>query len=568
MKIGKPTAYNRRFRRSDAGKYIPASPPPPSRRRPARHQHTTPSLRNPTKPAIYEPSNVLPPTPPVAAIALNRLAFGPRDGDIAAFNALGGDDVSRLTAYVDQQLDPSSIDDSALDARIAGAGFTTLDKTRTQLWQEHFLDLEWEVFIRPIVETEAMKWNRAVYSNRQLLEVLVDFWHDHFSVYGWDEGAPAMMVHYDRDCIRANAMGNFRNMLEAVSKSTTMGFYLDNAFSSADGPNENYAREFLELHTLGAENYYGAIPQDQVPGYPNPVGYVEEDVFEVTRALTGWSVDYEYWFGGTTGEFMFRPTWHDDDSKHILGQTLPAGQGEQDGLDVISLAANHPGTATFVCRKLCRRFISDNPPQSLVDSAAAIWSANTSAPDQIAQVVRHIVLSAEFSSTWGEKTKRPFFAVASAMRAGNINFTMRPEDNDSNYFHYMFSHTGHSPFSWHPPNGYPDVKTPWQSSSTFLQRWRMMPWLVDTQDSNSNWILDALAETPADVRSANALADYWIDRIFGYPLSTETRTAIVDFMAQGYNPDYDLPVDTHEYTQDRVRAMVGLLFNTPEFQWR
>ncbi|MGL4649062.1 MAG: DUF1800 family protein, partial [Caldilineaceae bacterium] len=210
-------------------------------------------------------------------IALNRMGFGPRPGDLNALLALGPNSTARLQAYVDQQTNPASIDDSACDARIAAQGFTTLNKTRLKLWQDHLTkpDLPYEERIRPLWETLHVTFLRAVYSKRQLVEVLADFWHNHFNVYAWDIWGAATWVHTDRDCIRANIFGNFRNMLGDIAHSPAMLYYLDNISNTSAGPNENYARECFELHALGAENYMG-VQTTVGPGgeyrHPAPTG--------------------------------------------------------------------------------------------------------------------------------------------------------------------------------------------------------------------------------------------------------------------------------------------------------
>ena len=353
-------------------------------------------------------------SPPSAAVlAYTRAAFGPAPGDIDTFNALGGDDLSRLTAWVDQQLNPGSIDDSVADNRIAASGFTTLNKSLQQLWVDHAVaDPDWEIRILPATETQLATFLRAVYSKRQLQEVLADFWHNHFNVYAWEFWEAPVWVAYDRDVIRPNIFGNFRQMLEAVAKSTPMLFYLDNWLNSADGPNENYARELMELHSLGSENYYGTGPRDQVPvgGDGVAVGFVDEDVFDVARCLTGWSIDGDPWWDPYTGNggYLYRHDWHDLGPKTVLGVDLPAGQPpEKDFQDVLDLLAAHPGTGRFIAGKLCRRLIGDFPPLSVVDAAAATFTSQIGAPDQLAQVVRTILLSTEFRATWGEKVNGP-----------------------------------------------------------------------------------------------------------------------------------------------------------------
>ena len=514
------------------------------------------------------------PVPPLAVIALNRLAFGPWPGDLEAFASLGPDDAARLEAYLDEQLTPAAIDDGVADSRLAASGYGTLNKTLSQLWQDHVVaDPPWNVRIQPATETTLASFLRAVYSKRQLLEVMVDFWHNHFSIYGWEFYEAPTWVHYDRDVIRPNALGNFRVMLEAVARSTPMLFYLDNWRSSADGPNENYARELLELHTLGDEHYFGAVPRNQVPTDAGGLqeGFCDEDVFAVTRCLTGWSIDGSPWWDPRSGSgaYAYRSEWHDDSAKNVLGVDLPAGQpDEKDFLDVLDLLAEHPGTARFVCRKIARRLIGDFPPESVVDSAAQVFVAHRSAADQIARVVREIATSDAFRSTWGEKVKRPFDIVVSALRAGAADFPFSEDDPDTGTFDWLFYNTGHYPFSWHAPNGYPDFREAWVSTGPRVLSWKLTNWLIDVEDDTGTYRLDTLAETPLATRSANALADYWIDRILGRPMSGGARQEVVDFMAQGRNPDLDLPLDSDPALQDRLQAMVGLIFLSPDFLWR
>ena len=266
-----------------------------------------PSMRDPNRRTSGATRGVAPTLPPLSVIALNRIAFGPRPGDLAAFQALGGNDDARLTAFVDQQLDPASIDDSELDAALVAGGFTTLGKTLQQLWTDHHLnDANYDEHVQPLRETISATWLRARYSRRQLVEVLADFWHNHFNVFAWEYRLTPLFVHYDRDVIRANALGNFRTLLGAVASSSTMLYYLDNYTSSVAGPNENFSRELFELHTLGAENYLGVMQQFEVPldGDGFPLGYVDNDVFETTRCFTGWTVDDEGL--GNTGGFAYR----------------------------------------------------------------------------------------------------------------------------------------------------------------------------------------------------------------------------------------------------------------------
>lgn len=235
------------------------------------------------------------PLPALSVIALNRIAYGPRPGefDTGTFNGqLGTTDFEKLTSFVDWQLNPLAISDTTCDAKLAAANLPALNKTLTQQWTD-YLNTPNADRTRPVQDVITAAFLRAVYSRRQLLEVLVGFWHDHFNIYAWDYSyASATWAHYDRDVIRANALGNFRQLLQAVATSPAMLFYLDNYINQAGGPNENWARELFELHAMGAENYLGVAEQASVPGYPDaPIGYVDADVYEATRCFTGWRVN-------------------------------------------------------------------------------------------------------------------------------------------------------------------------------------------------------------------------------------------------------------------------------------
>ena len=401
--------------------------------------------------------------------------------------------------------------------------------------------------------------------------MLSDFWFNHFNVFPEDVLVTSVFSHYEQNVIRANALGNFREMLEAVATSPAMLFYLDNVASRNSGPNENYSRELFELHTMGAENYRGVGLQGEVPRDEAgiPVGYVDADVFEATRCFTGWSFDDD------VGVFLYRSEWHDRFQKNVLGRFFAQDQPPlQDGRDVLDLLAAHPGTARYIARKLCRRLVSDSPSARLVQEVAAVFVAAKDAPDQLAQVVRSILLSSDFRSTWGGKVKRPFEVIASFMRALGANLNLlsssHPDfrhDLVSSGLKYLMSMTGNAPFAWKTPDGYPDTKQDWLGAASLIQGWRLMNYLLNLRNESEVLWFDAVADTPGNVRSANALSDFWIQRLLGRPMKSADRLEIVAFMAQGRYPDIPLALANDEVRR-RVRTMIGLIAMSPEFYWR
>jgi uncharacterized protein (DUF1800 family) len=504
-------------------------------------------------------------------IALNRMGFGPRPGDLEALYALGSDSTARLQVYVDQQLNPESIDDSACDALLAAQGFSTLGKSRQQLWQEHVVKegVTREERMQPVSETLRATFLRAIYSKRQLVEVLADFWHNHFNVYGWDSWSAGTWVHYDRDVVRGNLLGNFRQMLGAVAQSAAMLYYLDNVSNTSAGPNENYARELFELHTLGAENYLGVAsivgPDGQylhpAPKDANghPLLYIDEDIYAATQCFTGWRINTE------SGDFQFVDSVHAKYSKIVLAQATPSGAGVQDGEFVLDLLAAHPGTARYLCRKLCRRLIADVPPESIVEAAAAVFYSQREAPDQLKQVVRTILLSPEFRAAWGEKIKRPLEYTCSLLRASGANFAW------SDSFRYRYDALGQAFYNWRPPDGYPDRKEEWSSTMPMLQRWRFCNWLMDgwrvggEGPDKETLRIDCRSQMPAHITSAAAIVEFWAQRLLGRSLPAAEREPLIEFMAGGRNPENSLPASQID---KQLRFLVGLFFMAPSFQWR
>jgi uncharacterized protein (DUF1800 family) len=516
--------------------------------------------------------------PSLATIVLNRLAFGPRPEDLEAFQALGADDESRLRAWLEMQLNPATIDDSAYEARFSAAEFETLHKSLEELASDHIVnnpyeeDEErfWAWFTQPVEELIKAVFLRAVYSRKQLTETLADFWHNHFNVYGWDDEVMPLFVSYDRDVIRAHLFGNFREFLEAVASHPSMLYYLDNYLNSDAGPNENFARELFELHTLGAENYLGVADPTQVTRDENGVasGYVDNDVYEAARCFTGWRVDDDLWEEyedvGTSGRFIYYKPWHDRFNKFVLGQYIPADQPDmKDGRDVLDLLAAHPGTARFIARKLCRRFVADNPPDSLVDAAAATFLAYRNAPDQLKRVYETIFYSDEFRKTWGGKIKRPFEIAVSTFRALNVEFTRLPDG-----VRWTYMQMGQPIFGRHTPDGYPDEQSAWANTMSVLYSWNLIVATAENWfDEEEQYAIktDLLAQTPAEMRTVTSLVDFWILRILGRPLKAESRQTLIDFMARDFAPDEVIPEEDLGWI---LPSMVELILMTPEFRLR
>ncbi len=545
--------------------------------------------------------------PPPAVRWLTRATHGFSTPDHAAFLGLGGDDESRWTAWLSRQLDPASIDDSACDSRIASAAYQTLGMSTQQLWtrRNQIGNSNYFERMRPIAEVEAATIIRQIYSQRQLFEVMVGFWHDHFSTLGWDYDGGPIFVPYDRDVIRPNALGNFRTMLEAVAKSTMMMYYLDQYASTRDGPNENYARELMELHTLGVENYGGILAPDDpslpigVGGDGNPIRlkYVDNDVYEAARALTGWTIKNGHWQypSENDGTYTYRLPWHDPFNKYILNRyfSYNANDNGADGQKLFDMLCGHPGTARFVAGKLCRRFVGDTPSSTLIDAAANLFQSTRNAPDQIKQVVALILQSSEFKNSWGSKMKRPAMSAVSALRGLMADFTP-VLDNSSSWttteeFIYRVRQTGHRWFNWPTPNGYPDVQTAWASSSALGMTFKLLARLPEMHVSNGNnasaFLADIQAQTLAALadpasRTASQIVGYWCNRLLGY-WPEPTYGIVVDFLRQ--NAAADAPLDlvsdsnnshagvwnsgnlSKHYTIARLRTAVAMILCSPEF---
>ncbi len=413
---------------------------------------------------------------------------------------------------------------------------------------------------RIIAELQASRILRAVYSERQLQEVMVDFWTNHFNVFA-NKGADRwLLTSYDRDTIRPNAMAKFSQLLEATAKSPAMLFYLDNFQSvspDADagrrgilrpqqqqrrGINENYARELMELHTLGVDG-----------------GYTQKDVQEVARCFTGWTIFQPR--GGaaavsmvlprdrernarlgdamrrTAGTFFFNPRAHDDGEKMVLGHKIPAGGGMKDGLMVLDILAHHPSTAKFIATKLVRHFVSDNPPPALVERVAATFQKSDG---DIRETLKTIFFSKEFNSpeAYRAKIKRPFELVVSAIR------TLGADTNGGPGTHQWIERMGEPLYGFQTPNGYSDAAESWVNTGGLLERMNFGLALASNR----------VQGTRVNLSNANGdqskVLDEYLQTILAGDISASTKDALMKQLAQS----------------DPPTKVVGLILGTPEFQ--
>lgn len=381
--------------------------------------------------------------------ALNRLTFGPRPGDYLAVRRLATTPEASALAFVEQQLDPEKIPDDAGER--AARRFETLQLPRGELF-EYQQDLLHEELMRATLA-------RAVYSERQLFEIMVQFWSDHFNIDPSKGDCKWLKVADDREVIRPHALGRFSELLRASALSPAMLWYLDGRVNrrqtAADRPNENYARELLELHTLGVHG-----------------GYSQADVMEVARCLTGWTVRAK---GQPPylkiGQVDFDPDLHDPGAKKVLGELIPAmpagvdhaereRRGRQELDRVLEIVCRHPATAQHLSEKLCRRFIAEEPPPLAVRQVAEAFRRSEG---DIPTTLRAVFAAPAFWDNRGNKVKRPFNYVASALRAAGAQ-----TDAGLPLIDYL-RRMGHAPFSYPTPDGYPEKAAPWMG--TLLWRW-------------------------------------------------------------------------------------------------
>jgi uncharacterized protein (DUF1800 family) len=534
---------------------------------------------NPAKP---QPST----DPGFAAFVLGRLGFGARFGDVDQLSALG------YRRWLDLQLAPPPSDDPATAARLAKAtlhikynagdpekkqDWAAVDEMRPLVTLSQPIDQLWPLLAerdkhdgserrRPLLETISASLIRASYSEYPLRELMVEFWHDHFNVNAWDQEQVALSLpSYDRDVIRPHCLGNFRIFLEAVATSPAMLWYLSNRSSRAGSANENYARELFELHTLGREAYLNDKYDRwrEVPGalQGKPNGYIDQDVYEAARALTGWTVEDGTGIDGhrklpATGRFAYVEAWHDGYQKRVLATEFDAFQPAMaDGRKVLDLVANHPATAHFICTKLVRRLVADDPPPGLVDKAVAAWTHNRQAKDQIAQTIRAIALSPEFAASRGQKLRRPRALIAAFVRATGLD--MVPTEGLIN----EMANAGQRLFGVAPPTGLPDQADAFLGTSAMRRRWLLVIGLAENYWQTG--VFQPGRQMGAGASTARAAAVHWLLATTGKP-DAETVEAIAGSF--DHPPDMPLGPPGTPDTEKRLARIAALAAMSPAFQ--
>jgi len=517
---------------------------------------------------------------------LDRLTFGASPLDLEAFNAGG------LARWLDDQLSPSSQDTKLAGAltstvmKISYQGtanypavnenrpLTLLKKSTADLW--HLTDgqapMAYEERMRPLRELTAVRLLRAAYSQWQLQEMMANFWLDHFNVHAGDAQVAVAMPSFENECIRRHGLGNFQQLLESVAQSTPMLIYLNNRSSRTGAPNENYARELFELHTLGKAHYLNDLYSKwrQVPGAEKgePKGYIDQDVYEAARAFTGWAVEDGRNMGSgrnlpKTGQFTYLESWHDPYQKRILAQDFdPFEPPLADGKRVLAMLAKHNGTAVHLCEKMCRRFVSDTPAPSLVQSAAKVWQDNVKHPQQIARVLRHILTSAEFNQALTDpaqrKLKRPLELVMSFVRKLDLPFT--PTMGIVN----ELSNAGHRLYFWPTPDGHPDTNGYWLTSHTLRRRWTLPMGLLENWWATGVVGPEQLTAGMTQPLDESQLLKHHAQRLLGPANAAQTLSTILQALK---TPDKRLLGAGNDEWQG-VRRSLSYLGMSPAFQYR
>ncbi len=459
--------------------------------------------------------------------ALNRWTFGPTAALTAEVTKSG------LGAYLESQLLNWRNPDPAADAAVAG-----LIMFRSSTAELAAYPADGAGHVEDELQTATIL--RATYGSHQLYERMVELWTDHFAIDLGADDQWFLKPAHDREVIRAHALGRFEDLLIASSASPAMLHFLDQAKSTAGNPNENFARELLELHTLGVDG-----------------GYDETDVEETARLLTGWSFDRQSW------AFSFRKGVHDPAPATILGKTY-GGSGPEGGVALLKDLAHHPATARFLALKLCRRFVSDDPSPTLVSSVAAAYLA---ADTDIAATLRHLFNHSEFWSSAEKKHRRPIDAMVAFLRATST----RPVVTHDEYwsalwlrrsFVVAFEMLGQAPMRWPDPDGYPEAAAAWIHPVGLLARWNAF--LAVVQSWYWSFSFDPTAVLGSRLpASAGAFVDTVVKALLSRLPTTAERNGYLTYL--GLTAKARVDPATYDV---RARHLIALVASSPAFQKR
>ncbi len=476
--------------------------------------------------------------------ATDRLTFGARPVDLEAFRALG------RKRWIDEQLHPERTPETPqLQRRLEQ--LASLQMTRDALpaaqgdccgreRKRRFARATYREQVSPrraiAEELAEAKLMHATYSKHQLVELLDDFWYNHFNVF-LNKGADRYYVPaYERDAIRPHVLGKFYDLLVATAESPAMLFYLDNWQSVGPeaavvrngrkrGLNENYGRELLEPHTLGVDG-----------------GYTQADVINVARCFTGWTIATPREGGG----FEYKDKWHDKGPKLVLGHLIQAGGGMNDGLEVLRILARQPATAHFISWKLARRFVADDPPPSLVNRMAETFLRKDG---DLREVIRTMLQSREFWSegAYRAKLKTPFELIASLLRVTDADIVSIRSLNNA------LAKLGGPLYRKVEPTGYSSANADWVSSAGLLARMNLALALTHNQLGG---VQVNTARWSADLSDPIRLAN----EALGHPPGPETTAALEQAASENQAKPVSFAPD------ERMATLLGLVLGSPDFQ--
>lgn len=420
-------------------------------------------------------------------------------------------DESGVESFLSSQLNPDSIDDSAFESFIAG--FNPEDPD----------DLAYYALVH------------MVSSKRQLREVMTQFWENHFNTFVYassgDFGNETRFEFAENNAFRANALGRFQDLLNVSAKSPSMLIYLNNVVNRREDANENYARELIELHTLGVDN-----------------GYEREDIEAAAEIFTGWHLDND--------AFRFNADEHNFEAQTFLGETIDSGGVEQ-GERLLEILATHQGTASFICSKLAALFIADNASQGVVERCAQQFVSSTDNENQIAEVVRTLILSEEFAAARRSKVKTPIEFISSAVRAFAATGTGAS-------LPWFSNRLGMRPFTMPVPTGYSELAEDWMNTNQLVERIKWAHQFSQLDERNENLALDPLEWVATNnIAGASEIVDHINAMLFGGDISTEGRQALLNTL----NAEGEFDIDSSD-AESRLRETIGIALSLPGFNYQ